>query len=204
MPRRKSSATPAGQHWRTLGRQPRHRLRHGVHVLNIDVAKQRGDKSPAWDRVYSSTTFHPGGWATEAAALAARAAFKHWVDNEMNSQQRGAQLGAARARSPATLGMVLSPPAPTRVSGRKRPLVMDVHVGLNVDGGRVKLALTLKPMIDYSVGAEDIVRFNQRARGALQRQAKRRRREIESFGLPAGYIRYRCSNLTKNISNQEP
>ena len=74
------------------------------------------------------------------------------------------------------------------LSGRKRPAATIVDVGLSVDGGRVKLALTLKPMIDYSVGAEDIVRFNQRARGALQRQAKRRRREIESFGLPAGEL----------------
>lgn len=188
MPRRKSSATPAGQHWRTLGRQPRHRVRDGAHDLNIDFAKQRGDKSHAWGHVYSSTTFHPGGWATEAAALAARPAFKHWVDYEMNQGQRAGQAVSAGRRSPAALGMALSPPAPTRVSSRKRPAVTDVHVGLNMDGGRVKLALTLKPMIDYSVGAEEIARFSQRARGALQRQAKRRRREIESFGLPAGEL----------------
>ena len=38
--------------------------------------------------------------------------------------------------------------------------------------------------MDSSVGVNELIRFNQRARGALQRQAKRRRREIESFGLP--------------------
>ena len=38
------------------------------------------------------------------------------------------------------------------------------------------------------MGVNELIRFNQRARGALQRQAKCRRREIESFGLPAGEL----------------
>ena len=113
MPQRTKSP-PLGQHWRTLARQPRAAFKDGVFTLSIDVAKQRGDnQSKAWKRVSAADGWKLGGWATEAAALAARHQFKHWVDYEMNSQQRGAQTDAARARSPASLAAALSPPAAT-------------------------------------------------------------------------------------------
>ena len=181
---RRSKSPPTEQHWRTLGRQPRVALKDGTFTLTIDYAKQKGDKCKLWARVSSADRWRRGGWATEAAALAARPHFKHWVDNEMNSQQRAAQSSSAVARSPASLAAALSPPLPTRVSGRKRPRAVHVAVGLNADGGRVQLSLTLATEMDSSVGMEELLRYNQRARGALQRQAKRRRREIEALGLP--------------------
>jgi hypothetical protein len=180
---RQSPPTPAGQHWRTLGRQPRLVKRHGAIILHIDYATRPRDKSSAWKRV-SSDQFKPGGWVTEAAALAAASKFKHWVDHEMNSQQRLAQKSSATARASAALATALSPPPPMRVSGRKRPRAVHVDVGLNADGGRVTLALTVKSMVDSSVRVEDIAHFNERARGLLERAAKRRRSKVEALGLP--------------------
>eukprot|EP00966_Prymnesium_polylepis_P031111 723885-Prymnesium_polylepis.1 len=80
-----SPTTPAaGKHWRTLKRLPwLDPLPDGSYRLQIEVAKERGAKRVRWKKV-SSTEFKPGGWATEAAALAARPAFKRWVDYEMN------------------------------------------------------------------------------------------------------------------------
>ena len=108
------------QHWRTMGRQPCLMNRDGVFVLHVDYAKQKGGKRQNWKRVYSSDQFKPGGWTTEAAALAARSEFKHWVDYEMNQVQRAGQVASSGRRSPATLATALSPLPPTRVSGRKR------------------------------------------------------------------------------------
>ena len=91
---------PAGQHWRTLDRQPTAYQLHGVHHLRIGVAKQKGDARKLWKEV-RSTGCKPGGWVTEAAALAARSQFKHWVDYEMNAPKRAAQSEASASRSPA-------------------------------------------------------------------------------------------------------
>lgn len=51
----------------------------------------------------------------------------------------------------------------------QQPQAVHVAVGLNVDGGRVKLALTLALVMDSSVGVDEVLRYNQRAPGALQR-----------------------------------
>ena len=118
------SSASSGAHWRTLARQPFCYHRDGAYILGIQVAKQKGDKAAKWKRVYS-TEWKPGGWATEAAALAARARFKHWVDYEMNAQQRTAQSEAAASRSPAVLG-ALRPPEPTRASSRNRSRIFTI------------------------------------------------------------------------------
>ena len=86
--------TLAGGHWRTLSRQPICYSLHGRWWLYILMAKRRGDKFKLWERV-GSTEWKPGGRATEAAALAARAQFKQWVDYERNVQQRAAQARSA-------------------------------------------------------------------------------------------------------------
>ena len=78
-----------------------------------------------------STSWKPGGWATEAAALAARPAFKHWVDYDMNSQQRSAQAESAATRSPASLAALHRPLEPTRVSADVNDRVQ-AHLHANI------------------------------------------------------------------------
>jgi hypothetical protein len=134
---RRSLSTPAGQHWRTLGRQPRIVFRNGVYTLAIDYARRKGEKSSMWKRVYSADEWKPGGWATEAAALAARSQFKHWVDHDMHLQQRLAQADSAAARSPASLSAQQRPPDPTRVSSRKQPRNAHAIASLHVIDGKV-------------------------------------------------------------------
>jgi hypothetical protein len=113
-----------GEHWQTLAKQPFCSKIKGVHRLTICVAKKRGDKAKLWTKVYMySTDWKPGGWATEAAALAARAQFKHWVDYERNVPKRTAQAEAAASRSTAALDALLRPPAPTRAT------LCGVHTG---------------------------------------------------------------------------
>ena len=82
------------QHWRTMGRQPCLMNRNGVLVLHVGYAKQKGDKRQNWKRVYSSDQFKPGGWATEAAALAARSCGPR-------QQQQQAPTAPAAAMTPS-------------------------------------------------------------------------------------------------------
>ena len=56
------------------------------------------------DAVYSDTEFYLEGWATRAAAEAAKPAFKEWVDNGMNPQHRDAAAASAAARNEASSG----------------------------------------------------------------------------------------------------
>ena len=108
--------------------------------LWIKAAQRNGDRRSLWHKV-TSAKWKPDGWATEAAALAARLQFKHWVDYEMNSQQRLAQAGSAAARSSASLGALQRPPDPTRVSSRKQPRNAHAIASLHVIDGKVQLGL---------------------------------------------------------------
>ena len=96
------ATSPTGLHWRTLTRQPWCRVKDGQYILEMMVAKQKGDPRAKWMKV-SSAAWKEGGWATEAAALAARTQFKQWVDTGMNAKKRAAQAESAAARSPAGL-----------------------------------------------------------------------------------------------------
>ena len=118
--------TPRDEHWRTKGRQPECIQSDGRWRLRISAAKQKGDRFQLWHRVYS-TEWKRDGWATEAAALAARAQFKHWVDFERNVKKRTAQSKAAASRSSASLDALLQSPEPTRVSARKQKFRRDVN-----------------------------------------------------------------------------
>ena len=134
-----SAKTPIVEHWRTKARQPECFQDEGCWKLRIYVAKRKGDKSKLWNRVYSYD-WKPDGWATEAAAMAARAAFKHWVDYERNSLQRQAQSKSVASRSSAALNVLLQTPEPTRVSRRNRPHdARDLAVSLIAVGGKVRL-----------------------------------------------------------------
>ena len=133
-----SVKSPAEQHWHTLARQPTTYHKDDRWRLVISSAKRKGDRNGLWERVHS-TSWKPGGWATEAAALAARAQFKHWVDFERNAKKRAAQSESVASRASAALDALLQTPEPTRVSGRKRPRHARVGVGLKVIGGKVQL-----------------------------------------------------------------
>ena len=168
---RLSLSTPAGQHWRTLGRQPRIVFSNGVYTLAIDYARRKGEKSSMWKRVYSADEWKPGGWATEAAALAARSQFKHWVDHGMHLQQRLAQADSAAARSPASLGALQRPPDPTRVSGRKQPRNAHAIASLHVIDGKVQLGLAVaERMPDSSPGPDELIQYHSRSAGAMASQ----------------------------------
>ena len=71
--------------------------------------------------------------------MAARAAFKHWVDYERNSLQRQAQSKSVASRSSAALNVLLQTPEPTRVSRRNRLHDARVAVSLIAVGGKVRL-----------------------------------------------------------------
>ena len=62
------------------------------------------------DAVYSDTEFYLEGWATRAAAEAAKPAFKEWVDNGINPQHRDAAAASAAARNEASSGPSSSGP----------------------------------------------------------------------------------------------
>jgi hypothetical protein len=174
-----SSKTSLGEHWRTKARQPECYQDDDRWRLRIYVAKRKGDKSKLWNRVYSCD-WKPDGWATEAAAMAARAAFKHWVDYERNLQQRQAQSASVASRSSAALNVLLQTPEPTRVSGRKRPRDARVAVSLIAVGGKVQLGMAVAELMpDGSPGPEELIQYHQRSAGMLQRARKRRKREIE-------------------------
>jgi hypothetical protein len=157
--------------------------------LRIRVAKQRGDSSKLWKEV-QSTDWKPGGWATEAAALAARPQFKDWVDYEMNQPKRTAQAGSTAARSPATIDMLVRPPHPTRSSDRKRSRLCSfgVKANLNLVGGKVQLNLGVTRVDpEGSLSLDRLFQYHQRSAGAWQRAAKRRKREIEkAHGILSG------------------
>jgi hypothetical protein len=126
------------------------------------MAKRRGDKFKLWERV-GSTEWKPGGWATEAAALAARAQFKQWVDYERNVQQRAAQARSAASRSSSALEALLRPPEPTRATARKRPRGTRIAVSLNAVSGNVQLGLMcVELMAEGSPGPEEIVQYHHR------------------------------------------
>ena len=145
----------------------------GHYLLHISVAKQKGDKSKCWSRVFS-TEWKADGWATEAAALAARAAFKHWVDYERNSQQRSAQSESSALRSSARFELLQRPPEPTRTSGRKRPREARAVASLSVHGSKVQLRLAVaESMPDSSPGPDELLQYHNRSAGALHRARKR-------------------------------
>ena len=176
----------SGVHWRTLARQPCVRCTGGVYTLFILVATRSGDKRHLWKEV-SSAAWKPGGWATQAAALAARIQFKHWVDFERNAKKRAAQSESVASRASAALDALLQTPEPTRVSGRKRPRHARVGVGLKVIGGKVQLGLALAEIMpDGSPGPDELIQYHSRSAGSLQRVRKRRKRELDiKYGLHA-------------------
>ena len=170
----------AGQHWRTLDRQPTAYQLHGVYHLRIRVAKQRADRSKFW-KEFKSTDWKPGCWVTEAAALAARPQFKHWVDYDMNAAQRAGQSEASSSRSPAAINALLRPPAPTRASERLRSRVFSVHVstGLKAGGGKVQLTLTVGQHVLSDVDDGELLsRYRKRSADALERAVKRRKYDM--------------------------
>ena len=150
------------------------------------VATRSGDKRHLWKEV-SSAAWKPGGWATQAAALAARIQFKHWVDFERNAKKRAAQSESVASRASAALDALLQTPEPTRVSGRKRPRHARVGVGLKVIGGKVQLGLALAEIMpDCSPGPDELIQYHARSAGSLQRVRKRRKRELDiKYGLHA-------------------
>ena len=171
------ATSPTGLHWRTLTRQPWCKVNHGQYILEIMVAKRKGDPRAKWKRV-SSAAWKEGGWATEAAALAARTQFKQWVDTGMNAQQRAAQAESAAARSPAGLASLLRPPAPTRASGRRRaPDNCQIEVAFKVCGGNlVKVELAFVATLrSSSIDMNTLWLYRKRSAAAHERAAKRAR-----------------------------
>ena len=154
-----SVKSPAEQHWHTLARQTTTYHKDDRWRLVISSAKRKGDRNGLWERVHS-TSWKPGGWATEAAALAARAQFKHWVDFERNAKKRAAQSESVASRSSAAMDALLQSPEPTRVSARKRPRDARVAVGLKAVGGRVQLGLAVAQIMPGgSPGPEELMQY---------------------------------------------
>ena len=168
-------------HWRTLRRQPWScKTPEGTFRLAIQVAKQKGDRVRTSKVVYS-TDFRAGGWATEAAALAARPGFKKWVDSGMNKQQRLAQKESVIPRAAAGLAALLKPPDPTRASTRNQVRPVHLRIDLKVVGGKVKLVMTTTSVIanpDSSNCWDKTIHYHKRSAAAQQRATKRRKREL--------------------------
>ena len=103
----------------------------------------------------------------------------------MNSQQRSVQAESAEARLQTTLAALQRPPEPTRASPRTRPQDGCVHVALECSGAKVSVHLsTTQVARDSAPDRLALQDYYKRAAGALSRAAKRRKRDLESIGLP--------------------
>ena len=152
-------------------------MKDGQYILEIMIAKRKGEPRAKWKEV-SSAAWKEGGWATEAAALAARTQFKQWVDTGMNAKKRAAQAESAAARSPAGLASLLRPPAPTRASGRRRaPDNCQIEVAFKVCGGNlVKVELAFVATLrSSSIDMNTLWLYRKRSAAAHERAAKRAR-----------------------------
>ena len=154
------------EHWRTLARQPWCIEYLAKWRLVIRVAKQKGDRPGKWKLVYS-TDFKEGGWATKAAAFAARSSFKQWVDTGMHPQCRLAQKSSVVPRNQAFLNSLLRTPDPARVSKRK------------AEPDSSQSTTTVEAELDSSVKWEQIIHYRKRSAAAQERVVKRHRRELE-------------------------
>jgi hypothetical protein len=169
--------------WRTGDRIPGVTMKHGAYILRIKVPATKNGKPT---KFVTSADWKPGGWATELAALAARQQFKDWIDFDMHAAKRAAQSASVLPRTASLVASLARPEEPTRASGRSRPNVIRVAVHLNSVGGKVRLQLQLgQQLAGSSVDGDALLHWRKRSAGAQQRNAKRRRLEIESLGLAA-------------------
>ena len=144
MPSGKTPSKPVSDTaWRTENRQPTEYQLHNKWHLMIKYAPYRGARGQKLDTARSTHQgYDKGGWATRAAAIAAKPHFKEWVNSGRNSQQRAAGATSAVARAKAVEAARQRPLVPTRFRGGIRIEAAKVIVGLSIGTtGTVAVAL---------------------------------------------------------------
>eukprot|EP00966_Prymnesium_polylepis_P239967 5548955-Prymnesium_polylepis.1 len=100
---------------KTGNRQPTACKLHGVWQLQIRYAPRTYASKLEWAR--STDKGYDKTWATEEAAIAAKAHFKKWVDDGRSTQQRAAQAASTAARAKTVETARANPRLPVRFRG---------------------------------------------------------------------------------------
>ena len=167
----------SGNTWRTGNRQPTECFNHGTWCLQVRYAPYQRASS-AKLRVARSTDkgYEPHTWATQAAAIAAKAHFKAWVDYGRNPLKRAAQAASAVARAAAVVSARVQPLLSTRFRGSVRLEMAKVTVTL-----RVGAAGAVTAALGFNINASETLLLQWRARAAqVVDRGKRRRNAAEA------------------------
>ena len=157
--------------WRTENRQPTEYQMHNKWHLMIKYAAYRGARGKKLDTARSTHQgYDKGGWATRAAAIAAKPHFKEWVNSGSSSQQRAAGAASVVARAEAVAAARQRPLVPTRFRGGIRIEAAKVTVGLSI-GTTGTVAVALDTVAHASELATE--QWHQRAAQIVDRKKRR-------------------------------
>ena len=165
--------------WRTGNRQPSvSQERDGTWRLQIRYAPHQGARLAKQQWARSTDPGYDQKWATEAAAIGAKAHFKEWVDKGRNPLKRSAQSASAAARAEAVERARARPLLPTRFRGGIRLEAASVNARLQV-GAKGSVSMTLgvaahaseATLLQWHKRAAQVVDKRKRRRGAVEAAA---------------------------------
>eukprot|EP00966_Prymnesium_polylepis_P050479 1168670-Prymnesium_polylepis.1 len=176
-------------HWRTGDRQPEACHVHKTWRLRIRYAPYQGARKAQQKVAWSTDQGYEQTWATQAAAIAAKADFKAWVNHGRGGKQRTAQLASAAARVKAVELARAEPLLPSRFSGRHKaeseleaPAFATVVLRVGATGA-VTLALGVAAPRSDSL----LLQWRERSAQVVDRRKRRRdAAEAAAAAIPAG------------------